>query len=52
MTLASRVIERYPLQVEAGELRRALADIEMQAQTYEDIIKKKEALKWTLNFLS
>ncbi len=98
MTLASRVMERYPLQIEANKLRRVLTDIEMQARTYENIIKKferehgcnletferrmqqgklpehpswetslewgvatdeleklqvmKEALRWTLNFLS
>lgn len=43
MTLASRVMERYPLRVEADKLRRALTDIETQAQTYENIIRKFEA---------
>ena len=98
MTLASRVVERYPLRIEADKLRRALTDIERQARTYENIIRKfeneqrcdletferrmqkgelpehpswetslewgvatdeleklqvlKEALRWTLNFLS
>ncbi len=98
MTLASRVMKRYPLRIEADKLRRALTDIERQARTYENIIKKfeteqgcdletferrmqkgelpehpswetslewgvatdeleklqvmKEALRWTLNFLS
>jgi hypothetical protein len=42
MTLASRVMERYPLRIEADKLRRALTDIEMQARTYEDIIKRFE----------
>jgi len=39
MTLASRVMERYPLRIEAEKLRGALTDIEMQARTYEDIVK-------------
>jgi len=42
MTLASRVMERYPLRIEADKLRRALTDIEMQTRTYEDIIKEFE----------
>jgi hypothetical protein len=42
MTLASRVMERYPLRIEADKLRRALTDIEMQARMYEDIIKRFE----------
>ncbi len=39
MTLASRVMESYPLRIEAAKLRRALADIERQAETYQNIIK-------------
>ena len=42
MTLASQVMERYPLRVEANKLRRVLTDIEMQAQTYQNIIKEFE----------
>jgi 5'-deoxynucleotidase YfbR-like HD superfamily hydrolase len=43
MTLASQVIERYPLRVKANELQRVLANLEARSQTYENIIKKFEA---------
>jgi len=35
-------MERYPLRIEAAKLRRALTDIEKQAQTYQTIIKEFE----------
>jgi len=36
-------MKRYPLRIEADKLRRALTDIERQARTYENLIRKFEA---------